>query len=151
DAATSKTQWQHSTAVSFQSDYAEPGNGPYATPLLIGGRVFTAGVTGRIQCLDQKSGKLLWTQQLWSDHGGNRLMYGYASSPIAFHDMIIVPCGAKGKATIAFRQSDGSVAWAKGSIPNVYSSPLLINFDGLEQLVEVMDGLVFGLNPNNGD
>jgi outer membrane protein assembly factor BamB len=78
-------------------------------------------------------------------------MYGYASSPIAFRDTIIVPAGGKGKSTMAFQQADGKVAWAKGSIPNTYSSPLTINVDGLEQLVSVMDGLVFGLNPHNGD
>src|SRR5206468_4668282 len=54
-------------------------------------------------------------------------------------------------ATMAFQQADGKVAWAKGSIANAYSSPLLIDMDGLEQLVEIMDGLVFGLNPHNGD
>ena len=151
DAATGKTLWEHTSPVNFHSDYAEMGNGPYATPLLTGGRVFTTGVTGRLQCLDAKSGKLLWTQLLWADHGGTRLMYGYASSPIAFRDTVIVPVGAKGKTTMAFRQSDGSVAWAKGSVPNAYSSPLLINVDGLEQLVMLMDGLVFGLNPLNGD
>jgi outer membrane protein assembly factor BamB len=127
------------------------GNGPYATPLLVGNRVFTTGVTGRLQCLEKSTGKVLWTQMLWNDHGGTNLMYGYASSPIAFRDTVIVPVGGRGKATMAFRQADGSVVWAKGSIPSAYSSPLLINVDGLEQLVEIMDGLVFGLNPNNGD
>jgi outer membrane protein assembly factor BamB len=106
---------------------------------------------GRLQCLDKQSGKLLWTQMLWTDHGGTRLMYGYASSPIAFRNLVIVPVGGKGKATIAFQQANGAMAWAKGNIPNTYSSPVLISVDGLEQLVEVMDGLVFGLNPHNGD
>ena len=151
DAGTGKTLWEHSTPISFRSEAPEMGNGPYATPLITTTRVFTAGVAGRLQCLDKKSGKLLWTQMLWDEHGGNRLMYGYASSPIPFRDMVIVPVGGKGKSTMAFQQADGKVAWAKGSIPNAYSSPLLINVDGLEQLVQVMDGLVFGLNPHNGD
>jgi outer membrane protein assembly factor BamB len=151
EAGTGKTLWEASAPVNFRNDYPEMGNGPYATPLLTGGRLFTAGVTGRLQCFDPKTGKVLWTQMLWTDHGGTHLMYGYASSPIAFRDMVIVPVGGKGKATMAFRQADGKVAWAKGSIPNAYSSPLLINVDGLDQLVEVMDGLVFGLNPVNGD
>jgi outer membrane protein assembly factor BamB len=43
------------------------------------------------------------------------------------------------------------VVWAKGNIRNAYSSPLIIRVDGLDQLVEVMDSLVFGLNPINGD
>lgn len=151
DAATGKTLWEHTTPMTFKSDYQEMGNGPYSTPLLIGDRLFTTGVAGRLQCLDKKTGKVLWTQMLWNDHGGTRLMYGYAASPIAFKDTVIVPVGGKSKATMAFKQTDGSVVWAKGSIPNTYVSPLLINVDGLEQLVEVMDGLVFGLNPHNGD
>ena len=45
----------------------EMGNGPYATPLIVGDRLFTTGVAGRLQCLDKKTGKVLWTQQLWAD------------------------------------------------------------------------------------
>ena len=41
------------------------GNGPYSTPLIVGDRLFTTGVAGRLQCLDKKTGKVLWTQQLW--------------------------------------------------------------------------------------
>ena len=85
--------------------------------------------------IEKKSGKLLWTQQLWQDHKGTRLMYGYSSSPIAFRDTVIVPVGGPGKAVMAFRQHDGSVAWARNDFGNAYSSPLLINVDGLEQLV----------------
>ena len=151
DSSTGKTLWEHTTPVHFRSDFPEMGNGPYSTPLVLSDRLFTTGVTGRLQCLEKKTGKLLWTQMLWDDHGGTHLMYGYASSPIAFRNLVLVPVGGKGKATMAFEQADGKVAWAKGSIPNTYSSPLLINVDGLEQLVEVMDGLVFGLNPHNGD
>jgi outer membrane protein assembly factor BamB len=151
DANTGKTLWERSTPISFSSEAPEMGNGPYATPLLAGSRVFTTGVTGRLQCLDKKSGKVLWTQALWEEHGGTRLPYGYASSPIAFRETLIVPVGGRDKATMAFHQSDGKVAWAKGNVPNAYSSPLLINVDGLEQLVQVMDGIVFGLNPHNGD
>src|SRR5262245_54473021 len=68
EAGTGKTLWEHSSPVTFRSDAQEMGNGPYSTPLLAGGRVFTAGVSGRLQCLDKKSGKLLWTQMLWADH-----------------------------------------------------------------------------------
>jgi outer membrane protein assembly factor BamB len=138
--------------MTFQSDaYQDMGNGPYSTPLIAGDRLFTTGVAGRLQSIDKKSGKLLWTQQLWLDHKGTRVMYGYASSPIAFRDTVIVPVGGRGKAVMAFRQQDGSVAWAKNDFDNAYSSPLLINVDGLEQLAVLMDGAVFGVNPNNGD
>jgi outer membrane protein assembly factor BamB len=152
DAATSKSLWEHATPMTFQSDAApDMGNGPYSTPLIVGDRLFTTGVAGRLQAIEKKSGKLLWTQQLWSDHNGTRVMYGYASSPIAWRDTVIVPVGGRGKSVMAFKQADGSVAWAKHDYPNAYSSPLLINVDGLDQLVVLMDGAVFAVNPNNGD
>src|SRR5215471_20459932 len=65
EAGTGKTIWEHSTPMAFRSDAPEMGNGPYATPLLAGGRVFTAGVNGRLQCLDRKTGEPQWTQMLW--------------------------------------------------------------------------------------
>ena len=152
DAETGKTLWEHATPMTFQSDAAqEMGNGPYSTPLVAGSRLFTTGVAGRLQCLDKRSGKLLWTQQLWDDHQGSRLMYGYASSPIAFRDTVIVPVGGAGKSAMAFRQADGGVAWRKNDFGNVYSSPILIDVGGLEQLVLLMDGAVYAVNPHNGD
>jgi outer membrane protein assembly factor BamB len=150
-AETGKTLWEYSNPMTFQSDAPNQGNGPYATPLVVGDRVFTAGVAGRLQCLDKKTGKLLWAQELWKDHRGTRLMYGYASSPIAFRDMIIVPVGGSGKALMAFRQADGKVAWSRNDFGNVYSSPVLINLAGLEQLVALLDGAVLAVNPHNGD
>ena len=152
NAETGATLWERTTPMTFQSDAAlEMGNGPYATPLVVGDRVFTTGVAGRLQCLEKKTGRLLWTEQLWADHHGSRLMYGYASSPIAFRDTVIVPVGGPGKSVMAFQQADGKVAWGKGDFGNVYSSPLLINVGGLEQMALLMDGALLAVNPHNGD
>ena len=90
NAETGQTLWEHVTPMTFQSDAPEMGNGPYSSPLIAGDRLFTTGVAGRLQGLDKKSGKLLWTQQLWSDHHGSQMMYGYSSSPIAFRDTVVV-------------------------------------------------------------
>ena len=151
DAETGKTLWELTNPMTFQSDATELGNGPYSTPLIVGDRLFTTGVAGRLQCLDKKSGKLLWTQELWSQHGGSRMMYGYAASPIAFRDTIVVPVGGRGKSVMAFQQADGKVAWAKNDYGNVYSSPILINVGGLDQIAQLMDGAMIAVNPHNGD
>jgi len=152
DATNGKTLWEHATPMTFRSDAAaDMGNGPYSTPLIVGDRLFTTGVAGRLQAIEKKTGKLLWTQQLWLDHKGTRVMYGYASSPLAFRETVIVPVGGHGRAVMAFRQQDGSVVWAKNDFDNAYSSPLLIDVDGLEQLAMLMDGAVIAVNPHNGD
>jgi outer membrane protein assembly factor BamB len=152
NAENGATLWEQRNPMTFESDAArEMGNGPYTSPLIAGDRLITTGVAGRLQCFDKKSGKVLWTQELWTTHGGTRTMYGYSSSPIAFRDTVIVPVGGAGKSLMAFRQADGSVAWGKNDFGNVYSSPIQINVGGLEQLAVVMDGAVIAVNPHNGD
>ena len=151
NAGTGATLWETTNPMRFQSDAPEMGNGPYSTPLLAGDRIFTTGVAGRLQCLDKKTGKVVWQDELWSTHRGSRLMYGYASSPIAYRDTVIVPVGGRGKSVMAFKQADGGVAWAANDFGNVYSSPLLIKVDGLEQLVLMIDGFIIGVHPLNGD
>jgi outer membrane protein assembly factor BamB len=150
-ASTGQTIWERSNPVRFRSEAGDRGDGPRATPLLMGDRLFTVGATGRLECLDKNTGKLLWTQSLWEDQGGSRLIYGYASSPLAYRDLILLPVGGQGKAMAAFRQSDGTVVWKKDNAGNAYSSPLLINVDGLEQVVQLMSASVFAVNPLNGD
>ena len=39
----------------------------------------------------------------------------------------------------------------EGDLGNVYSSPVLINVSGLEQLAVLLDGAVLAMNPHNGD
>ena len=151
NAGTGATIWEKTNPMTFKSDAPEMGNGPYSTPLIVGDRLFTTGVAGRLQCFDKKTGNIVWQDELWTTHRGSRLMYGYASSPIAYRDTVIVPVGARGKSVMAFKQSDGTVAWGANDFGNVYSSPLLIKVDGLEQLVALMDGFVIGMNPLNGD
>ena len=82
NADTGKTLWEQSTPMTFQSDAARTWatvhirrRSSSATAL------FTTGVAGRLQCLDKKIGKLLWTQQLWTDASGLALMYGYCLEP----------------------------------------------------------------------
>lgn len=151
NAATGKTIWERANPVSFHNDAADRGNGPHATPLIVGDRLFTTGVTGRFECLDKKTGKLLWTHGLWNELRGSRLIYGYAASALAYRELVLLPVGGADQAMAAFRQSDGSVVWKKDNAGNAYSSPLLINVDGLDQVVQLMSKTVFGVNPLNGD
>jgi outer membrane protein assembly factor BamB len=151
NAETGATVWERNNPMTFRSDAPEMGNGPYASPLIAGDRLFTTGVAGRLQCLDKKSGNVVWSQELWGAHGGSRMMYGYSSSALAFRDLVIVPVGGRGKSVMAFRQSDGTIAWNKLDFGNVYSSPVMVSVNGLEQAVLMMDGAVIAVNPHNGD
>ena len=83
--------------ATFSSEYdMQHGPGPHATPLVAGGRVFAAGATGVLQALDQATGRLLWRRDLIGELGGTLRPNGYACSPIAFGDTVIVFVGRQG-------------------------------------------------------
>ena len=91
DAATGKTVWQHAYTASPREGHVHQfGDGPRATPLLVGNMLFTVGVAGNMYALDKKSGKVVWSHTLWDEYKGSVLDHGYSSSPVAYKDSVIV-------------------------------------------------------------
>jgi outer membrane protein assembly factor BamB len=126
------------------------GIGPRSTPLVSGSRVFAVGVSGTLVCLDRATGALRWRRELLGEMGGTRNTRGYASSPLALGDLVLLPVGGKGQALVAFRQDDGKVAWSGGDFDNALSSPFLIDRGGRRQVVALLDGVVAGFDPSGG-
>ena len=152
DAETGKTAWEHSYAAPFAPEYdMSHGPGPHATPLVTGNFVFASGATGKLHCLDKKSGKVLWSRDLINEFHGTLRVNGYSCSPIAYEDKVVMMVGGAASSLVALNQKDGSVAWKKHDFRNSTASPIVINVDGQDQLVAFMFGEVVGVDPNNGD
>jgi outer membrane protein assembly factor BamB len=153
DPATGATRWEYAYDAPFGPGLAmENGAGPHATPLVFGNCVYTIGVTANMHALDKKTGKLVWSKDLVKDFPGTIVNdRGYAVSPIAYKNTIIVKLGSDGHAIIALSPKDGSLVWQKQSFGNSPSSPSIFNVDGQDQLVTTFSDEVVGLDPNNGD
>ncbi|MDQ1593094.1 MAG: outer membrane protein assembly factor BamB [Pyrinomonadaceae bacterium] len=152
DAATGKTLWEFSYPAPFSPDYSmENGTGPHATPTVAGELVFAAGATGKLHALDKRTGKLLWMHDLLHEFKGTIRVNGYACSPLAYRDTIIMQVGGEGNALMAFRQKDGGVVWKRHDFKNSPASPLLINVDGQDQLVAFMYDTLVGVDPAGGE
>jgi outer membrane protein assembly factor BamB len=152
DTATGKTLWEHTEDAAFLSYMKmEHGPGPHATPLVTANAVYSVGILANLLCLDKKTGKVLWSHDLYGEFQGTPMNRGYSASPIAWKDTVIMKVGGAGHALIAFNQKDGKVAWQKQDFQNSPSSPVLIKVDGQDQLVAVMSNEVVGLSPDTGD
>ncbi|HWZ31982.1 MAG TPA: PQQ-binding-like beta-propeller repeat protein [Bryobacteraceae bacterium] len=151
DAATGKTLWEYGYPTVFINDFKEKvGPGPYAMPQVIGDRVVTASAIGKIHSLDKKTGKVVWSHDLYNEFHASHLVYGYSCHALPYKDTLIFLAGGSGDAAIALRQSDGTVVWKSLQFSNAYSSPLLINVDGQQQVVAVGAKTIFGFSPDNG-
>jgi outer membrane protein assembly factor BamB len=150
DAKTGETLWEHAYQESFRPAYAEIGPGPYAMPVVVGDRVFTAGAAGKLKALERRTGKLIWERDLYEELGGTRLPYGYSSHPLPYGENLIVLAGGDKQALACLSQSTGDTVWAKLGFRNAHSTPVLIEVDGKEQLVALTASLIFGADPASG-
>lgn len=154
DAASGKTVWEH-RYPSEPFDFGQ-GAGPHSTPLVVGNRLFTTGTNKQVHALDTQTGTLLWAVDLVKQFGAPpRLIRpavkaGFAVSPLAYRDTIILQAGGPGQAVMALNQSDGSVAWKSGDFLVSESSPILIDVDGQVQAVVFAAQAVYGLDPATG-
>ena len=152
DADTGETRWKHRySAKPFEGLSEGQGIGPRCTPLVVDGRVHTVGICAKMFCLDQNTGDVVWSHDLMRKYGARPPRWGYSSSPLAYKKTVIIPAGGEGHGVMAFNREDGTVKWARHGFPNAYSSPILIDVDGQEQLVIFMEPGVIGLNPDSGD
>ena len=149
NAADGATVWQQAYTAPITVNMSR-APGPRATPLVVGGTVFTAGATGKLHALRAKDGEVIWTHDLHQTFKGHVQDEYYAASPLAHGDNIIVPVGGAGRAVMAFNQKTGSIAWQAHDFKISYASPILIEVDGQTQAVLVMESDVIGIDPGNG-
>jgi outer membrane protein assembly factor BamB len=151
DSRTGKTLWEYAYEAVFTNAYSEAvGPGPYAMPQVIGDRLVTASGVGLVQSLDKKTGRPVWSHDMYREFGGTRLEFGYSCHALPYKDTLILLTGGKDAAALALRQSDGAVLWKGMNFVNAHSSPVLINVDGQPQVVALMASEVIGFNPDNG-
>lgn len=152
DPSNGKTLWEHKyDAPTPPKHVRQFGEGPRATPTVSGDRVYSAGVTGILTCLEKKTGKEIWTHKLNEEFEGTFLMHGYSSSPLVHGDLVIAMVGGPGHSIVAFNKMDGKLAWKRHDYVNSYSSPMVIDVDGQEQLLCFMGKEIVGLSPESGD
>jgi outer membrane protein assembly factor BamB len=135
EADSGREVWATGWAAEFQEPLGGPG--PRATPTVFNGCVYALGATGHLACLDAATGRLLWEKELLAS-GGN-LTWAMSGSPLIVDDLVIVCPGVRGGAVQAFRQTDGSLAWATGDTPAGYASPMRVTLNDTPQIL-VFDG-----------
>ena len=142
--------WESRYEASYQGLQGY-GIGPRSTPVIAGELIFAAGVTGKLHALTIGNGKVLWSRELLDGElGGNRPGHGYASSPVAWGDSVIVPVGGENASLVAFDQKTGDVKWRAHSFRNSYSSPRIAIVAGRPQLLAFMADELIGVDPESG-
>ncbi|HEX6976018.1 MAG TPA: PQQ-binding-like beta-propeller repeat protein [Vicinamibacterales bacterium] len=151
DLATGKPLWSARYGSTFRKNqYATAmSKGPFSTPLVSGGRVFTLGTSGVLSSFDAATGQLKWRKTWPVDT--SKLFTGTAMSPIIDSGLLIVHAGDDSNGAFrAFDPATGEEKWSlRGHGPG-YASPIVRAIGGTRQLITMTDKAVVGLDVARG-
>ena len=128
------------------------GDGPRGTPIVDGDRVYAEGGNGDVTCLDAATGETIWYLNLVRDLSGGRPGWGYCESPLVVGDMLIVTPGGNLGTIAALDKMTGKVVWRSKDVKQGahYSSPMLAEIGGIQQIVQFARKSVFGVRLDDG-
>ena len=124
-AETGWGYWKFSYATQFEDRYGY-NNGPRASPVIDGDRVYTYGAEGKLHCLKLQTGQLYWRRDLRTEFHVPQDFFGVASTPLIEGDLLIINVGAPGGPCVAaFDKRTGRMVWGAGDWwgPS-YASPI---------------------------
>ena len=125
------------------------GNGPRATPIIDGDRVYTFGCMGLLVCQSLADGKEIWKVNV-KDLGGQQPIWGFSSSPLIVGDRIVVQIGGK-SAAVALNKKTGAKVWASVPGPTGYAAITPAKLAGQEVLLAFTGNSLLGLNGETGE
>jgi outer membrane protein assembly factor BamB len=155
--------WTHSDEARFDpADFQGGlgGVGPRATPTILDAKVITQGATGIVNCLDARTGDVLWSHDTAEETGADVLVWGKSGSPLVVDDMVIINVGAPNDETlgddyhrslVAYDLETGSLRWAAGNRQASYASPVVATLAGERQIVIANQSYVSAHRVDDGE
>jgi len=125
--------------------------------------VFVLGLGCVFQCLDGKSGKIIWEHSMSEEYGMLSTYGGRTNFPVVFEDLVIISgviigwgdTAMPAHRYIAFDKKTGVAQWFKSTRlrPNdtTYSTPAFTTFNGqAAMVVGAGDGAMYAFQPRTG-
>jgi outer membrane protein assembly factor BamB len=148
DVKTGKKLWETPTSRAFSNDR---GNGPRGTPTFDNDRLYAMAGDGTLVCLDAATGKAIWSQNVVQKFGGSVIQWGMSESPLIDGDRLIIMPGGRGASIVSLKKSDGSLQWKTGNDEAGYSSAILVEVNGVRQVVALSGESAMGVAEQNGE
>jgi outer membrane protein assembly factor BamB len=153
DLATGAVAWTRTyPAPTEKNPYAKTmAKGPYATPLLAGGRLFTLGTTAILTAWNATTGALVWRRDFSARIDTSKLFCGTAMSPLMTRHGIVIHVGDdRGGAIMTLDPATGKDKWTTAVAGPGYASPVELTLAGAPQIVTLTTKSVIGVDTLSG-
>ena len=151
---TGTVLWQQKYPAPFaKNQYAvRMAKGPNSTPMVVGDRLYTLGVTGVLSAWQVSDGTLAWRKDFSAAVDTSKLFCGTATSPMLEGGSLIVQVGSDihGGRVLAIDPATGAERWTwRGAGPG-YASPIAITHGGARQIVTLTNESIVGIDARTG-
>lgn len=138
---TGRQFWSDRYPVEYSDRYGY-NQGPRASPVINGKRVYTLGVTSVLSCYDLLSGTRLWQRKLGEEFELLPYFFGQGASPLVDDGRVIVSLGTRyGLSVAAFDEKTGHLVWGtRHEWQASYASPILATLQGKKRLLVFSGG-----------
>ena len=154
DLASGKVVWQQKYQSEFKKNqYAtQMAKGPNSTPLVVGSRLFTLGVTGILTAWNIADGTIAWRNDYSPSIDTSKLFCGTAMSPMLEGGSLIVQVGSDvhGGRVLALDPATGKERWSSKGLGPGYASPVAMTIDKVRQIVTMTNGSIIGIDVSHG-
>ncbi|QDV30499.1 outer membrane biogenesis protein BamB [Planctopirus ephydatiae] len=147
--------WEKTHGLAFRESDAphSPYPGSRAAPTIDGDTLYLLGGLGKLNAYRTRDGELLWTVDVVKDLAGRVPPWGYTESVLIDGNNLICTPGSVTKGTFAaLNKKTGQVVWQSGGITAraEYGSPILIEYDGVRQVVTMSRAGLVAVSPEDG-
>jgi len=144
-----KIDWQEHNGTAWKGSYP----GTRSTPTISDGMLYHLSGNGNLICLKADSGEMVWTIDIMETFGGRNIMWGFSESLLVIDDTLICTPGGEDVSMVALNKNTGDVIWkCEGTEDRPgYSSPVLIDYEGLQQIVMPMSESIIGVRASDGE
>lgn len=152
--ANGEVIWQQEYPAPFKvNQYAVKfGKGPFSTPILHEGMLYTLGIGGILSCFDAASGELKWRNSFSEKPlDTSHFFVGTAMSPLIEDGICFIHLGEENSGKLlALDAKTGEEKWRwEGDKPG-YASPIAATLGGVRQIITLSQTSCLGIDIENG-
>jgi len=136
----------------YGQEFYESWYGTRGTPTIVADKIYLLSGMGKLYCIDNTSGDILWNKDLFKDFDGSNIQWGMNETPVVDGDVIYITPGGKKNNLVALNRHTGDLIWSspgKGQL-TAYCTPLLFEHNGRKMLATHSESNLMGFDAATG-
>ncbi len=137
---------------AYSPEFVESYYGTRGSPVVVGDRIYLVSSYGKLHCMNESDGKIIWTLDMVEDYGGETIRWGYNETPVVDGHVIYCTPGGKNHNVIALNRHNGKLMWScpgKSEL-SAYCTPLLFDHKGRKILSTHTESHLLGIDAKTG-